>query len=121
MCWTPHAFSVMLRDFKGFFRDLADLEAKVGKDAFRFEAAFGPQWQLVWREIVQSLLDESYISPRMAKWLVEAAGITLDGSELVQRRDKKDLLSLGVEALDVGPLGLVGRTWMNNDEYDESV
>jgi len=23
----------------------------VGKDAFRFEAAFGPQWQLVWREI----------------------------------------------------------------------
>lgn len=66
-----------------------DLRPGVGKDAFRFEAAFGPQWQLVWREIVQSLLDESYISPRMAKWLVEAAGITLDGTDL-QRRDKKD-------------------------------
>lgn len=27
------------------------LAREVGKDAFRFEAAFGPQWQLVWREI----------------------------------------------------------------------
>lgn len=28
-----------------------DRFSEVGKDAFRFEAAFGPQWQLVWREI----------------------------------------------------------------------
>ncbi|CAJ1407050.1 unnamed protein product [Effrenium voratum] len=67
-----------------------DLRPGVGKDAHRFEAAFGPQWQMIWREIVQSLLDESYISVRMGKWLVEAAGIGVDGQELLNRRDKKD-------------------------------
>ena len=37
---------------------------QVGKDAFRFEAAFGPQWQLVWREIVR----EAQISFACSIW-----------------------------------------------------
>eukprot|EP00931_Biecheleriopsis_adriatica_P075897 TRINITY_DN4966_c0_g1_i1.p1 TRINITY_DN4966_c0_g1~~TRINITY_DN4966_c0_g1_i1.p1 ORF type:complete len:2275 (-),score=375.89 TRINITY_DN4966_c0_g1_i1:31-6855(-) len=68
-----------------------DLRPGVGKDAFRFEVAFGPQWQMVWQEIVQSLLKESFISPRMAKWLSEAAGISMDGQELMTRRDRKEM------------------------------
>ncbi|CAE8642528.1 unnamed protein product, partial [Polarella glacialis] len=82
--------SRQLNDLKNISLPI-DLRPGVGREARLFKETFGPGWQEVWREMVQGLLDESLISPRMGKWLTEAAGITLDGQTMLTRRDKKSL------------------------------
>eukprot|EP00445_Apocalathium_hangoei_P014980 CAMPEP_0203882886 /NCGR_PEP_ID=MMETSP0359-20131031/27033_1 /ASSEMBLY_ACC=CAM_ASM_000338 /TAXON_ID=268821 /ORGANISM="Scrippsiella Hangoei, Strain SHTV-5" /LENGTH=2228 /DNA_ID=CAMNT_0050802995 /DNA_START=128 /DNA_END=6814 /DNA_ORIENTATION=+ len=66
-----------------------DLREKQGREAQLFEKVFGPGWQQIWKSMVRSLLNESFISPKQAASLCQAAGISLEGEMPLTHRDKK--------------------------------
>merc|ERR1719167_523697 len=65
-----------------------DLRERRGREALLFERTFGPGWQQIWRGMVKSLMQESFISPKQATGLVQAAGISMDGEAPLGARDK---------------------------------
>ena len=66
-----------------------DSRPNQGREAKLFEATFGPGWWQVWRQMVKCLAAESLISPKQATGLVQATGISLDGSAPLTHRDRK--------------------------------
>mmetsp|Transcript_170644 Transcript_170644/g.542079 ORF Transcript_170644/g.542079 Transcript_170644/m.542079 type:complete len:2208 (-) Transcript_170644:27-6650(-) len=66
-----------------------DLREGLGREALLFQRTFGPGWQQIWRTMVKSLSNESFISPKQAASLCEAAGMSLEGEAPLTRRDKK--------------------------------
>jgi len=67
-----------------------DLRPNQGREAKLFETTFGPGWQQVWKKMVESLAEESLISPKQATGLVQAAGISMHGTAPLTHRERKE-------------------------------
>jgi len=78
----------------GHYRKINDLKntaqtinlSQDGREAQLLNMTMGPNWEVIFAKIAQSLHEESYLSPAQAKKLARAAGRELDGTAATGER-----------------------------------